>query len=132
KAMLLKNKNAVIYGAGGAVGGAIARAFAREGARVFLTGRHLNSVDKVAKDIVQKGGVAEAAEVDALDEQAIERHAGEVVRKTGRLDISFNSVGVPATLVAEKGMQGVPFAQIPLESFTTPIETYTRTNFLTA
>jgi 3-oxoacyl-[acyl-carrier protein] reductase len=35
--MLLENKNAVIYGAGGAIGGAVARAFAREGAKVFLS-----------------------------------------------------------------------------------------------
>jgi NADP-dependent 3-hydroxy acid dehydrogenase YdfG len=63
--MLLTNKNAVIYGAGGAVGGAIARAFAREGARVFLTGRNLDSVDAVAKDIIAAGGAAEAAQVDA-------------------------------------------------------------------
>ena len=39
--MLLKRKNAVIYGAGGAVGGAVARTFAREGANVFLAGRRL-------------------------------------------------------------------------------------------
>jgi NADP-dependent 3-hydroxy acid dehydrogenase YdfG len=63
--MLLTNKNAVIYGAGGAVGGAIARAFAHEGARVFLTGRNLDSVDAVAKDIIAAGGAAEAAQVDA-------------------------------------------------------------------
>ena len=37
--MLLQNKNAVIYGGGGAVGGAVAKAFAREGARLLLTGR---------------------------------------------------------------------------------------------
>ena len=37
--MLLENKNAVIYGGGGSIGGAVARAFAREGARVFLAGR---------------------------------------------------------------------------------------------
>jgi len=43
--MLLQNKNAVIYGGGGAIGGAVARAFAREGAKVFLTGRTLAKVD---------------------------------------------------------------------------------------
>jgi NAD(P)-dependent dehydrogenase (short-subunit alcohol dehydrogenase family) len=130
--MLLKNKNAIVYGAGGSVGSTIARAYAREGARVFLAGRTLARVDAVARDIVQEGGVAESAQLDALDERSIERHADEVVRKAGRIDISFNAVGIPAEVVAEKGMQGVPFVQIPLESFTAPIETYTRTNFLTA
>ena len=60
--MLLENKVAVIYGAGGSIGGAVAKAFAKEGARVFLTGPHKASVGVVAKDC---GG--EAAEVDALD-----------------------------------------------------------------
>jgi NAD(P)-dependent dehydrogenase (short-subunit alcohol dehydrogenase family) len=130
--MLLKNKNAIIYGAGGAVGSIIARAYAREGARLFLAGRTLAKVEAVAREILAKGGVVETAQIDALDEQAIERHATDVVRKAGRIDISFNAVGVPAEVVAQKGMQGVPFTQIPLESFTAPIDTYTRTNFLTA
>jgi len=75
--MLLKNKNAVIYGGGGA----IARAFAREGARVFLAGRTLAKLDGVAKDISAAGGVAETAQVDALDEQSVEKHIAEVAKK---------------------------------------------------
>ena len=77
--MLLKNKNAIVYGAGGAIGGAVARAFAREGARVFLVGRTLAKLDKVAKDITAAGGVAETAQVDAHDEHAIDKHAAAVV-----------------------------------------------------
>jgi len=57
--MLLSNKTAVIYGAGGAIGGAVARAFARQGGRVFLSGRNLAKVDAVAKDIATSGGSAE-------------------------------------------------------------------------
>ena len=68
--MLLKKKNAVIYGAGGAVGGAVARTFAREGANVFLAGRRLEPIDTVAKEIAADGGVVEIAQVDALDENA--------------------------------------------------------------
>ncbi len=49
--VLLENKNAVIYGAGGAIGGAVARAFAREGARVFLAGHTLAKVEAVAGEI---------------------------------------------------------------------------------
>ncbi len=116
--MLLKNRNAIIYGAGGAVGSTIARAYAREGARLFLVGRTLAKVEAVARDIISDGGAAEAAQVDALDEQAIERHATEVVRKAGRLDISFNAVGIPADVVAKNGMHGVPFTEITLESST--------------
>jgi NAD(P)-dependent dehydrogenase (short-subunit alcohol dehydrogenase family) len=77
--MILKNKIAMVYGAGGGIGGAVARAFAREGARVFLTGPHRAKVEAVAKDIASAGGFAEAAEVDALDEKAIDKHLAAVV-----------------------------------------------------
>src|SRR5262245_62596729 len=97
--MLLKSKSAVIYGAGGAVGGAVARAFAREGARLFLTGRHLAPVEAVAKEVNSAGGSAEAAEVNALDEQAVDKHLQSVIDKAGRVDISFNAVGIPGTKI---------------------------------
>ncbi len=84
--MLLKNKNAVIYGGGGAIGGAVARTFAREGAKVFLAGRTLAKLDAVAKDISAAGGVAETAEVDALDEQAVNKHADAVAARAGGID----------------------------------------------
>jgi NADP-dependent 3-hydroxy acid dehydrogenase YdfG len=89
--MMLKDKVAVIYGAGGAIGGAVARAFATEGADLFLTGRHLAPVEVVAKDIVSAGGSAEGAEVDALDEQAVDEHLRSVIEKAGRVDISLNA-----------------------------------------
>ena len=72
--MLLQNKNAVIYGGGGAIGGAVARAFAREGAKVFLASRTLAKLDAVAREISATGGGAETAQVDALDEQSVEKH----------------------------------------------------------
>jgi NAD(P)-dependent dehydrogenase (short-subunit alcohol dehydrogenase family) len=122
--MLLKNKNAVIYGAGGAVGGAVARAFAREGAKVFLTGRHLASVDKIAQEIVAAGGAAEARQVDALDEHAVETHASTVPT----LDISFNAI----TPVPQPGTQGIPLAQLSVDAFTAPITAYLRSHFITS
>src|SRR5713226_4619712 len=93
--MMLKDRVAVIYGAGGAIGGAVARAFARKGAKLFLTGRLRAPVEAVAKDIVSAGGSAEAAEVDALDEKAVDKHLQSVIGKAGRVDISFNAVGIP-------------------------------------
>ena len=125
--MLLENKVAVIYGGGGGVGGAVARAFAREGAQVFLTDRTLPAVEAVAKDIVAAGGLAEVAQVDALDEQAIESHLGAVIAKAGTVDISFNAVGIPNTT-----LQGVPLVELKVEEFSLPISTYTKSNFLTA
>src|SRR5260221_11214781 len=91
--MLLEKKNAVIYGAGGAIGGAVARAFAREGAKVFLAGRTLASLEAVAKDISNAGGVAEITQVDAFDQRARKNYLGEGVRTAGRNDISLNAVG---------------------------------------
>jgi len=125
--MKLKNKVAVIYGAGGAIGGAVARAFAREGAKLFLAGRHRAPVEAVAKEIVSAEGLAEAAEVDALDEQAVDRHLQSVIDKAGRVDISFNAIGIPNTT-----LQGVPLVELPVEQFSLPIATYTTSNFLTA
>jgi NAD(P)-dependent dehydrogenase (short-subunit alcohol dehydrogenase family) len=125
--MLLKNKVAVIYGAGGAVGGAVARAFAREGATLFLTGRRHAAVEAVAKDIVSAGGSAEAAEVDALDEQAVDTHLQSVIDKAGRVDISFNAVGISGTKIL-----GVPLVEIDVEQFSLPITTYATSYFLIA
>src|SRR5262245_50163082 len=93
--MMLKDKVAVVYGAGGGIGGAVARAFAREGAKLFLTGLHLPPVKVVAKEIHSAGGSADAAEVDALDEQAVDKHLQSVIDRAGRLDISFNAFGMP-------------------------------------
>jgi len=125
--MMLKNKVAVIYGAGGAIGGAVAHAFGSEGARLFLTGHKRAAVEAVAKDIVSAGGFAEAAEVDALDEQAVDRHLQSVIDQAGRVDLSFNAVGIP-----NEKILGVPLTELDLEQFSLPIAAYTRSYFLTA
>src|SRR5713101_2103394 len=125
--MMLKDKVAVIYGGGGAIGGAVARAFAREGAKVFLTGRRQAAVEAVAKDIVSAGGSAQAAEADALDEQAVDKHLRSVIDKVGRVDISFNAIGIP-----DAKLLGVPLVEIDIEQFSLPIASYTRSYFLTA
>jgi NAD(P)-dependent dehydrogenase (short-subunit alcohol dehydrogenase family) len=125
--MMLRDKVAVIYGAGGAIGGAVARAFAREGARLFLSGRRRAAVEAVAKDIVSAGGSAEAAEVDALDEQAIDRHLELVIERASRVDISFNAIGIP-----DAGIVGVPLVELAVEQFSHPIADYATSYFLTA
>ncbi len=125
--MMLKDKVAVIYGAGGAIGGAVAHAFATEGAKLFLTGHELASVEAVAKDIVSASGSADAAEVDALNEQAVDRHLESAINKAGRVDIAFNAVGISDTNIL-----GVPLVELDVEQFLQPITTYTRSYFLTA
>jgi len=124
--MMLKDKVAVIYGAGGAIGIAVARAFAPAGAKLFLTGRHLAPVEVAAQDVVSAGGSAEAAEVDALDEQAVDKHLQSVTDKAGRVDISFNAIGIPNPKIR------VPLVELDVEQFSLPITTYTTSYFLTA
>jgi 3-oxoacyl-[acyl-carrier protein] reductase len=123
--MLLDSKSAVIYGGGGSIGGAVARAFAREGARVFLAGRTSTTLEEVAQPIRAGGGVAETAEVDALDEEAVDRHADAVAAEAGGIDISFNLITHPHT-------HGTPLAEMAVDDFLAPLETAARTTFLTA
>lgn len=122
---LLLDKNAVIYGAGGAIGGAVARAFAREGAKVFLAGRTLATLDAVASEIVATGGTAETAQVDALDERAVVQHVDAVAAKTGRIDVLFDAIGM-------EDVQGIPLLEMSLRDFLHPITVAASTQFLTA
>jgi 3-oxoacyl-[acyl-carrier protein] reductase len=123
--VLLENKNAVIYGGGGSIGGAVARAFAREGASVFLAGRTEDRLKEVADDIRAAGGQAETAVVDALDEKAVDRHADAVVADAGSIDISFN-------LISHGDVQGTPMVEMELEDYLQPVATAVSTTFLTA
>jgi NAD(P)-dependent dehydrogenase (short-subunit alcohol dehydrogenase family) len=126
--MLLKDKVAVVYGAGGAIGGAVARAFAAEGAKLYITGHDRAPVDAVVKDVVSAGGFAEAATIDALDEQAVAQHLQYLTGiNAGRVDISFNAVGIP-----NAGLIGVPLSELDAELFARPIADYTKSYFLTA
>lgn len=122
----LKNKVAVVYG-NGAIGGAIARAFALEGAKVFLTGLTSAKLNAIADEILLDGGTIETSLLDALDEQAVEQHMVEVIKKAGRVDISFNAIGI-----ASKDVQHIPLTELSLEQFTFPIITYARSHFITA
>ena len=122
--MLLESKNAVIYGGGGAIGGAVARAFAREGATIFLAGRTRTNLADVAERIRAAGGVAETAEVDALDGRAVDEHADAVAARAGGIDVSFN-------LISHGDVQGTPMAEMSLDDFERPIVTAVRTTFLT-
>jgi 3-oxoacyl-[acyl-carrier protein] reductase len=123
--VLLEDKSAVIYGGGGSIGGAVARAFAREGARVFLAGRTRAKLEVVAEEIRSAGGEAETAEVDALDETAVDDHAEAVAAQAGGIDISFN-------LITHPSVHGTPLAEMELEDFTKSIFTAVSTTFLTA
>jgi NADP-dependent 3-hydroxy acid dehydrogenase YdfG len=88
--LLLENKTAVIYGGSGKIASAVATAFAREGARIFLAGRTLAKLERVAERLQSTGATVDAAELDALNEQAVDAHTQAVIATAGSLDISFN------------------------------------------
>lgn len=122
---LLQGKTAVIYGAGGSLGGAVARAFAAGGARVFLTGRSLTTVQAVADQVLAAGGDAVAEEVDAFDERAVAAHLAQMVKEAGSVDISFNAVGVDL-------IQNIPLTRISIDDFVGPVTRTLQTRYLTA
>src|ERR1700730_10609011 len=123
--MLLENKIAIVYGAGGGIGGGVARTFAKEGARVFLAGRTRKTLEAVAADIKATGGAAEVAVVDALDEQAVEKHANDVVSKAGRIDVSFN-------LITRGDVQGKPLVNMTPDDLLRAVHNGLLSSFLTA
>jgi len=123
--MLLERKNAVIYGGGGTIGGAVARAFASEGATVHLAGRTSAKLDQVAGEIREQGGTATTAQVDALDEAAVDAHADELVRDHGTLDVSMN-------LISTGDVQGTPLVEMDLADFERPINNALRSTYVTA
>src|SRR6266849_2591612 len=122
---LLDGKTAIIYGGGGGIGGGVARTFAREGASVYLVGRTRAPLDAVAKDIKSAGGSAEVAELDALDERAVESHVKSVVSKTGHVDISFN-------LITRGDVQGTPLIDMETDDLLRAVVNGLRANFITA
>src|SRR6516164_9456691 len=125
---ILKNKHAVIFGAGGAVGTAVAKEFAAQGATVFLSGRRLATVSQVAEEIHKGGGIAYAAEVDALDEQAVQTYLDGVAQEAGSIDILLNVTGPQPKDYGN----GTSTLELPLEQFLLPLTTLVPSQFITA
>jgi 3-oxoacyl-[acyl-carrier protein] reductase len=123
--VLLHETNAIIYGAGGSLGGAVAKALAAEGARIFATGRRLAPVQKVADEIRAAGGRAEASELDALDGEAVDGFVTATARTAGRLDISFNATGW-------KDVQGTFLTEMTVDDFVRPIRIAMESQFITS
>jgi len=120
--VLLDDKVAVIYGAGGGLGGAVARAFAAEGAIVHAVGRDGAALRKLVDEI---GPTADAAEVDAFDADAVDADVDSVVERHGRLDVSFNLIGVDH-------VQGIPLIDMTPEQFVQGVGARALTHFVTA
>lgn len=123
--MILSNKTAIVYGGSGAIGSAIAAAFHRAGANVFMVARDAEKLRTAATRIDDGSGRLHIHTLDALDGSAVNQHADEVAAQTGRIDISVNVTG-------SFHIQGVPFLDLSLEDFMFPIDRYIRINFITA
>jgi 3-oxoacyl-[acyl-carrier protein] reductase len=123
--MLLATKTAIVYGGAGAIGSAVARAFAREGARVFLAGRTTQTLEEVAAVIRGAGGQAEAAPLDVLDREAADAHAAAVADAAGGIDIAFNAT-------SNEDVQGTTLEDMSYEDFVRPVTKAVTTHFNTA
>lgn len=122
--MLLSSRIAIVYGASGAVGGAVARAFAREGARVILSARRREPLELISKEIGERGGVADVMTVDAMDPVAVQRHLDEATQRHGPVNLMFNAI-------PWDDFQGQALSDMPFDQFFAPIRNSMTTWFHT-
>jgi len=125
---ILKGKSAVIFGAGGSIGAAVAKEFAAEGAEVFLSGRTKSSVEAVAEQITASGGKAHAAVIDTLDDAAVNQYLDGIVKETGKINIVLDAAG---PLAREYG-NGRMAVDLPVEQFMVPLATMVKSRFITS
>jgi NAD(P)-dependent dehydrogenase (short-subunit alcohol dehydrogenase family) len=122
---LLENKTAIVYGAGGGIGGGVARTFAKEGATVFLAGRTREPLEAVAADIRAAGGHAEVDVVDALDEKDVDDHVRRAGSRSGHIDVSFN-------LISRGDVQQIPLVDMTTAELMRAVTNGLESNFITA
>jgi 3-oxoacyl-[acyl-carrier protein] reductase len=126
--LLLRRKHAVVFGAGGSIGAAVAKEFAAEGAEVYLAGRNKLNVEEVTKQITSAGGRAHAAVVDAVDGPAVDEYIDSIVKQAGSIDIEFNAAG---PLARDYG-NGKHALDLTIEEFMVPVTTVLKSQFITA
>src|SRR5262249_1953356 len=125
---ILNGKRAVIFGAGGSIGAAVATECAAQGAEVFLAGRTKGKVEDLAARIAKAGARAHADAVDALDEPAVNEYMNGIVKQGGRLDVAFTAVG---PLIGEYG-NTKPATDLTIEEFMLPLTTVVKSHFIVA
>jgi 3-oxoacyl-[acyl-carrier protein] reductase len=125
---ILKGKYAVVFGAGGSIGAAVAKEFAAEGAEVFLSGRTKSKVEQVASQIVAAGGRSHAAAIDTLDDSAVNQYIDGIARQAGKIDIVIDLTG-PA---AKEYGNGKTAVDLPVEEFMVPLQSMMKSRFITA
>lgn len=91
--MRLTDKVAIVTGGGTGIGEAIAKAFAKEGAKVVVTGRRKEELERVVRDIERAGGRALAAPGSVTQEADVQSAVASTVRAFGRIDVLVNNAG---------------------------------------
>src|SRR5215831_11359893 len=125
---ILRDKHAVVFGAGGSIGAAVAKEFAAEGAEVFLSGRARSNVEGVANDITSAGGCAHVAVIDALDDDAVNDYVGDVAKQAGTIDVVLDLTG-PSARDYGNCKNAV---ELTIEEFMWPVTTILKSRFITA
>jgi len=128
KYRILEGKNAIVFGAGGTIGAAVAKEFAAEGAQVFLVGRTKSNLERVAAQIAESDGAAHIHVLDSLDDGAVNEYINGVVRQTGKIDIILDAAG---PLAKEYG-NTKNAVDLPVDEFLVPLQTMVRSRFITA
>lgn len=90
----LNGKVAIVTGSGRGIGAAIAKAFAKAGAKVVVTSRHRNECSAVVEEIKKAGGEASCQVCDVSKEKEVKSLVEKTVEKHGSLDIMVNNAGV--------------------------------------
>jgi len=125
---ILEGKHAVVFGAGGSIGAAVAREFAAEGAEVFLAGRTTSKLEEVRKQITAAGGTAHGSAIDVLDDGAVNEYFDSVVKQAGKIDIILDVAG---PLAKEYGNTKLA-VDLPVDEFLVPLQTMVKSRFITA
>lgn len=124
---MFTNQNALIFAAYGEISAAVARRLAQLGANVHLSGRNLDRVTELAKEIRSGGGTATSTRVDACNEDEVEAFIADVSSR-GTIDFAFNGIG-PRAAEAE---YATPSPSLPYRKFVMALETIAGSQFLTA
>jgi 3-oxoacyl-[acyl-carrier protein] reductase len=121
--MLLQDKTALVFAATGAIGSAVARQFATQGARVFISGRDDVAIKRLGQEVDARWEL-----VDATDEAQVCGYIDRVIGQTERVDVVFNAIG----LRAAEAQYATASTGIQFEKFLLPLRVIAGSQFLTA